>query len=63
MSDASEKTCFSCRFCSVAYAGSGPTVGECHRYPPIHQSKFGAEGAFFPFVEEDDWCGEWKAAE
>jgi hypothetical protein len=28
----------------------------CHRYPPVATPG----GIFFPLVDADEWCGEWR---
>ncbi len=34
--------------------------GECHRYPPAALGVGRVGDFYFPHIEKDDWCGEWK---
>lgn len=45
-----KKTCRNCLF----FHGSR---SRCRRFPPLDSN---AGRANFPFVQADDWCGEWK---
>ena len=54
-------TCWFFTVASVPNDDATPVLGECHRYPPRHRSPHSGDPAFFPFVNEDDWCGEWKS--
>lgn len=59
------KTCKNCRFSSLE---SGDDAGQCLRYAPS-AGKLGPfeitveVGPFYqwPWVRDDDWCGEWEA--
>lgn len=69
--DPNAATCIKCWFFTVAAFGAAqcgpepePIIGECHRYPPPHRHHL-PNGkvdnvSYFPFVNDDDWCGEWK---
>jgi hypothetical protein len=57
--------CSGCYFFAIvsfkANEPDEPVLGECHRYPPPHErKKFPGDPNLFPFINEDDWCGEWK---
>lgn len=57
--------CSGCYFFAVvslkANEPDEQVLGECHRYPPPHErKKFPGDPNLFPFINEDDWCGEWK---
>lgn len=51
-----------CKDCKwyVAYQVNGVSgnYGACHRYPPQIDSN--AFEAFFPYVDEDNFCGEFN---
>lgn len=65
-----KQRCGDCRFYKRE-----PQVEECHRYPPrVEADQFTREIARilesaeweniqnerWPYVDENDWCGEWK---
>lgn len=45
-----ERYCKECIFYSIH--------STCHRYPPIYQ--YQTKLSIFPYVSENDWCGEFK---
>ena len=62
----SEHRCGGCRYFVPWLANSSPDSGECRRYPPKSEAADmpGDDGIEFvkwwPGVERDDWCGEWR---
>lgn len=55
-----ERVCLNCRFFSASFSKLSAMepktgVGERRKKPPT-------EECAFPFVSEDDWCGEFSAA-
>ena len=53
-----EKRCEDCLFWEAIKKGKeGFCQGFCHRYPPKTQ---GLLSDYYPRVDFDDWCGEWK---
>lgn len=53
----SEIICDACCFYDPSWA---PTHAVCKRYPPIPEDE---DGANFPIVGPEDWCGEFKYGE
>lgn len=60
------QSCATCRFYSAD--------GVCCAHPPVASAFYGGQsdadgmpiivtGQAWPFVADDDWCGEWKSAE
>lgn len=53
-------SCTDCQWWAVSIDDSGkPTIGFCHRYPPINCIE---DGTWLPIeTDQDDWCGEFKS--
>lgn len=54
-------TCGSCRF----YQPRPPRErrGQCRRYPPVASPNVKIPLVYRPWVDESDWCGEYRRAE
>ena len=62
-----DEACHTCWFWRQgASEHRGPEWGECRRLPPslppIEEEKLVHVG-IWPHTAEDDWCGEWQAAD
>jgi hypothetical protein len=59
------KSCETCRFYQPSVCEDDG--GECHRCAPSAHSVVSGENfdkvAFWPWVSQDDWCGEWRRKE
>jgi len=52
-----------CETCRYFYEEKANEVSECRRYPPrpvADPEDSGLLSAFWPDVEQDQWCGEWS---
>ena len=50
--------CATCRH--AVFATVGDPEGQCRRYAPRPDAEAGCGQTVWPFVEHDDWCGEWE---
>jgi hypothetical protein len=55
----SSERCGNCRFFKQL---DGMPSGRCRRFPPVLIGDKHSSTWSHPFVKDDAWCGEWKAA-
>ena len=59
-----KEVCGNCKYCGGTYAG---IINECRYFPPVYVgdyqrgTKEGMAIFMSPTVENDNWCGQFKA--
>ena len=51
-----------CKDCCFSVPSSGiKSIKRCHRYPPTVVILNGSVHAYFPIIDDSDWCGEFQS--